>query len=170
MQRSLVRISRVYNLLDIPQERQAGNDPKDAQWPSKGEIEFKDVVLKYRPNTDTVLKKLSFKVQPGEKVGIVGRTGAGKSTISMALTRIVELHGGHIQIDGEDISKLKLETLRDAMTMIPQDPCLFTGTLRHNVDPFEEHKDEEIIELFKKAGLEYLFEGKSTKEKEDEEI
>jgi len=87
----------------------------------------------------------------------------------MALTRIVELESGTISIDGEDISKLELEKLRDAMTMIPQDPCLFTGTLRHNVDPFEEHEDEEIISLFKKAGLEYLFEGKSSKEKEEEE-
>jgi len=90
----------------------------------------------------------------------------------MALTRIVELGEGQgkILIDGQDISELNLDSLRCSMTMIPQDPTLFTGTLRHNVDPFEENTDEEIIELFKKAGLEYLFEGKSKKEIEEEEI
>lgn len=82
-------------------------------------MEFKDVVLKYRPNTDVVLNKVSFKAAPGEKIGVVGRTGAGKSTLTMALTRIVELESGSINIDGEDISKLNLETLRGAMTMIP---------------------------------------------------
>jgi len=91
----------------------------DAAWPSKGALEFKDVTLRYRPNTDIVLDKVSFKVQPGEKVGVVGRTGAGKSTLTMALTRIVEMDNGKIIIDDEDISKLDLERLRGAMTMIP---------------------------------------------------
>jgi len=165
-----VRVSRVYNLYDIPQEKFDSGKIPDKSWPSKGEIKFENVYLRYRPNTDTVLNNLSFHVAPGEKVGIVGRTGAGKSTITMALTRIVELENnkGKISIDGEDISKLNLESLRGSMTMIPQDPTLFTGSLRHNVDPFEDNTDEEIISLFKKAGLEYLFEGKSKKEKEDE--
>jgi ABC-type multidrug transport system fused ATPase/permease subunit len=170
VQRSFVRVSRVLNLYDIPQERFEEGKIPEKGWPAKGEIEFKNVFLKYRPNTDTVLNNLTFKVAPGEKIGVVGRTGAGKSTITMALTRIVELEEGKGQIfvDGEDISTLNLNALRGSMTMIPQDPTLFTGTLRHNVDPFEENTDEEIISLFKKAGLEYLFEGKSKKEKEDD--
>lgn len=90
-----------------------------ANWPSKGELEFNDVVLKYRPNTETVLNGLTFKVESGHKVGIVGRTGAGKSTLSMALTRIVELAGGNIKIDGIDIGKIDLKNLREQITMIP---------------------------------------------------
>lgn len=88
-------------------------------WPEKGEIDFKDVELRYRPNTEVVLRKLNFKAVPGEKIGVVGRTGAGKSTISMALTRIVELQGGTISIDGLDISKIGIARLRSEITMIP---------------------------------------------------
>ena len=80
--------------------------------------------LRYRPKTDLVLKKLSFEVTPGHKVGVVGRTGAGKSTVSIALTRIVELVGGVIEIDDIDISKLDLAVLRNRITMIPQDPII----------------------------------------------
>lgn len=158
--------------MDIPQEKFDEGRIPEKSWPERGEIEFQKVSLKYRPNTETVLNNLSFKVQAGEKIGVVGRTGAGKSTITMALTRIVELEKGkgRILIDDQDISEINLDVLRGAMTMIPQDPTLFTGTLRHNVDPFEENSDEEIIDLFKKAGLEYLFEGKSKKQKEEEEL
>ena len=115
-----------------------------------------------------VLKKLNFTVKPGHKVGIVGRTGAGKSTISMALTRIVELYGGRIEIDGVDIAKMELADLRNQITMIPQDPVMFSGTLRFNLDPFDEASDERIIDLIKKANLEYILEGKSKQELEEE--
>ena len=113
---------------------------------------------------ELVLKKLSFEVASGHKVGVVGRTGAGKSTVSIALTRIVELVGGKIEIDDVDISKLDLAVLRNKITMIPQDPMIQLGTLRMNIDPFNECTDERIIDLIKKAGLEYLFEGKSKQE------
>lgn len=138
-------------------------------WPEQGKISFKDVELKYRPNTDVVLRKLSFTVAPGEKVGIVGRTGAGKSTISMALTRIVELLGGKIEIDGVDTSKIGIARLRNEITMIPQDPVMFAGTLKYNLDPFDESTEERMNELIKKAGLEYLLEGVSKKELKDKE-
>jgi ATP-binding cassette, subfamily C (CFTR/MRP), member 1 len=108
----------------------------DKVWPMEGKIEFKDVELKYRPDTEIVLNKLSFVVQPGHKVGLCGRTGAGKSTISMAISRIVELFSGQIEIDGVDISKVDLHTLRSKITVIPQDPILFTGTIRFNLDPY----------------------------------
>ena len=111
-----------------------------------------------------ILNKLTFEVGPGQKVGIVGRTGAGKSTISMAIMRIVELAGGKIEIDGVDISKIDLTVLRSQITMIPQDPILFSGTLRFNLDPFDEVQDDRIIDLIKKAGLEYLLDGKSKQE------
>ena len=119
-ERMVLQVQRIFNLKAAPQEKSIGESkPKDEQWPRQGELEFKDVVLRYRPNTDIVLDKVSFKAQPGEKIGVVGRTGAGKSTLTMALTRIVEMEHGSINIDGEDISKLDLDTLRGAMTMIP---------------------------------------------------
>ena len=124
-------------------------------------------MLRYRPNCDRALNGISFKVAPGEKVGIVGRTGAGKSTLFMGLTRIVELESGSIEIDGRDISKLDIKAVRDQITMIPQDPTLFTGSLRFNLDPFDQHADERIIDLIKKAGLGYLLEGSSKQELED---
>ena len=169
----LTDIKKVFNLQQCPQEKAKGTEEAPKQWPSQGQIAFKDVQLRYRPNTEVVLRKLDFTVNPGEKVGVVGRTGAGKSTISMALTRIVELMGGKIEIDGQDISKLDIEALRSQITMIPQDPIMFSGTLRYNLDPFDENTDERITELIKKAGLEYLLEGVSKqelKEKHEKEL
>lgn len=112
---------------------------------------FDGVSLKYRPTTETVLHKLSFRVLPGEKVGVVGRTGAGKSTICLSISRIVEIFEGQIQIDGIDIQKIPLNELRRRITVIPQDPTMFTGTLRFNLDPEEICTDEEIKYLLNKA-------------------
>lgn len=92
-------------------------------------------MFRYRPNLPLVLNGLSFKIQGGEKIGIVGRTGAGKSTMSLALTRIVELEAGSIVIDGFNISELQIQKLRDKITIIPQDSSIFTGSLRMNIDP-----------------------------------
>ena len=118
-------------------------------WPATGKIEFNDVKLRYRPNTELVLKGLSFEIEGGTKIGIVGRTGAGKSTISLSLSRIVEIESGSIIIDGLNISELGLNTLRDNITIIPQDPTLFTGSLRFNVDPIGKASDFEILSLLK---------------------
>lgn len=122
--------------------------------------------MKYRPTTELVLKKLNLDVQGGEKVGIVGRTGAGKSTITLALTRIVEICGGSVKIDGVDINKINLQQVREAITIIPQEPTLFKGSLKFNLDPTSTCKDEEILELLKKAGLDELI---LKKKKEEEE-
>jgi len=91
----------------------------DSKWPQTGTIEFKDVELRYRPTTDLVLKGLNFKIEGGSKVGIVGRTGAGKSTISLALSRIVEIEKGAIMIDGIDSQSVPLDKLRNKITIIP---------------------------------------------------
>lgn len=122
-------------------------------WPSKGSIKFEDVKLRYRPTTEEVLRGLSFEIDGGKKIGIVGRTGAGKSTISLAVSRIVEIESGSIQIDGLDIGLLKLDDLRQKITVIPQDPTLFTGTLRFNIDPLGKLPDDEILNLMERAGL-----------------
>ncbi|XP_071454835.1 multidrug resistance-associated protein 1-like [Hetaerina americana] len=116
--------------------------PRD--WPSEGKVEFKSFQVRYRDGLDLVLKGIDFTVSGGEKVGIVGRTGAGKSSLTLSLFRIIEAAGGAILIDGIDIAKLGLHTLRGRLTIIPQDPVLFSGTLRMNLDPFEKHSDSDI--------------------------
>ncbi|RKO89852.1 P-loop containing nucleoside triphosphate hydrolase protein [Blyttiomyces helicus] len=110
----------------------------------KGAIRVKDLVIRYAADHPAVLKKISFSVRPGEKVGIVGRTGAGKSTLTLAFFRIVPLASGSITIDGINIDKLGLQDLRSNLTMIPQDPVLFSGTLRSNLDPFEDPSDDAL--------------------------
>ena len=174
-ERNAIHCERLFNLTRIEQERVEGETKVDHDWVGDGAIEFNDVTLRYRKNTDIALDKLSFKVKPGSKVGICGRTGAGKSTVSMALSRIVEIEGGEIQIGGVDISKIGLQALREKITVIPQDPTLFTGSLRYNLDPLNQATDERIIELLKRAKLEYLLqkepekdESKDTEESEPE--
>lgn len=100
-----------------------------------------------------MLKGLSFKVQAGHKIGIVGRTAAGKSTLSLALSRIVELASGSIDIDGIDVGKMDIHDLRSKITVVPQEPVLFNGTIKFNLDPFNEFSDEEIENLLKAAGV-----------------
>ena len=168
IERFMVQVERVLKLEHIPQEKFEGTEKAPASWPAQGGIDFQDMVLRYRKNTDIVLNKLSFTVKAGEKVGIVGRTGAGKSTISAAISRIVELESGKIVVDGQDIGKLDLQQLREQVTQIPQDPTLFKGSLRYNLDPFNKFSDERIEELIKKAGLEKLL-TKNAEEKKKEE-
>ena len=168
IEREMVDVARVLKLEKIPQEvDNATIDVSNTNWPAQGNLEFKDVVLRYRKNTDIVLNKLSFSVKGGEKVGVVGRTGAGKSTISSALSRIVEIEDGAIELDGVNISEIKMQALREQITQIPQDPTLFTGSLRYNLDPFNTVSDERIIELVKKAGLEHLLEKKPESKKKE---
>ncbi|KAG8736093.1 hypothetical protein FRC12_017781 [Ceratobasidium sp. 428] len=124
-----------------------------ASWPENGEVELKDVVMSYRPGLPAVLRGLSLRVKGGEKIGIVGRTGAGKSSIMAALYRIVELTSGSILLDGVDISQIGLHTLRKNIAIIPQDPLLFSGTLRSNLDPFGVYDDARLWDALKRAYL-----------------
>ncbi|GAA5925731.1 hypothetical protein JCM1841_001743 [Sporobolomyces salmonicolor] len=125
--------------------------PQD--WPAQGAIKFKNVVMSYRPGLPPVLKGLSLSVGAGERIGVVGRTGAGKSSIMMTLFRIVELTSGEIEVDGIDISKIGLADLRKKMAIIPQDALLFNGTIRSNLDPFGEHDDATLYDAMKRAWL-----------------
>ncbi|NXJ41958.1 MRP3 protein, partial [Ciconia maguari] len=120
-----------------------GKSPPE-DWPSKGELEFVNYSVRYRKGLDLVLKGLNLQVHGGEKIGIVGRTGAGKSSMTLCLFRILEAVKGEIQIDGVKISEIGLHDLRSRLTIIPQDPVLFSGTLRMNLDPFNKYSDEEI--------------------------
>jgi ATP-binding cassette subfamily C (CFTR/MRP) protein 1 len=125
-------------------------------WPTRGDVKFVDYQMKYRPGLPLVLNGLNFEVTHGEKIGIVGRTGSGKSTMMVALYRIVEAFGGKIEIDGIDISSLYLHDLRKKLAIIPQEPSLFSGTLRFNLDPLEEYTDEEIWNAVELAQLTHM--------------
>jgi ATP-binding cassette, subfamily C (CFTR/MRP), member 1 len=122
-------------------------------WPENGEIVFSNVQMRYRPGLPLVLKGLSIHIKPGEHIGVIGRTGAGKSTIMSTLFRLVELSSGSISIDNIDIATIGLNDLRSRMTIIPQDPTLFRGTIRSNLDPFNEHQDLELWNALRQADL-----------------
>ncbi|KIN03816.1 hypothetical protein OIDMADRAFT_193722 [Oidiodendron maius Zn] len=122
-------------------------------WPESGEIVFNNVQMRYRANLPLVLNNLSMHVKGGERIGIVGRTGAGKSSIMSTLFRLVELSGGSITIDGLDISTIGLHDLRSRLAIIPQDPTLFKGTIRSNLDPFSEHTDLELWSALRQSDL-----------------
>jgi len=122
-------------------------------WPSAGAVHFEKVSMKYREHEKPVLNALDFAANPGQKIGIVGRTGAGKSSTFLTLFRIVEPCSGTITIDGIDISQLSLHALRSKLSIIPQDPVLFTGSIRYNLDPFDQHDDATLIHALERAHL-----------------
>jgi ATP-binding cassette subfamily C (CFTR/MRP) protein 1 len=125
-------------------------------WPSEGKIELKNYSVRYRPETNLVLKNLSFNIKGGEKIGVVGRTGSGKSTLCLSLFRILEADQGKIFIDDVDISEVGLKKLRTALTIIPQDPNLMAGTLKYNIDPIGLFSVEQISEVMKIIGFWYI--------------
>ncbi|KAJ1439399.1 pdr transporter [Ochromonadaceae sp. CCMP2298] len=158
MESQMVSVERVKTYATMPQEAPhfLPGDPTTANaaaifnaqgggtWPSLGAIEMRGVAMRYREGLPLVLRGLSLAVAGREKVGIVGRTGAGKSSLLTALLRLVELESGEILIDGVNISTIGLNTLRSVMAVIPQDPVLFSGTVRSNLDPFGRFSDEEV--------------------------
>ncbi|ERM99159.1 ABC transporter C family member 2 [Amborella trichopoda] len=152
---SLNSVERIGTYIDLPSEAPfvIESDRPPPGWPALGTIKFENVVLRYRPELPPVLHNLSFSIMPSEKVGIVGRTGAGKSSMLNALFRIVELEHGRILIDDCDVSKFGLADLRKALGIIPQAPILFSGTIRFNLDPFNEHNDADLWESLERAHL-----------------
>ncbi|XP_016987824.1 multidrug resistance-associated protein 1 isoform X5 [Drosophila rhopaloa] len=144
---NIVSVERIKEYGETKQEaawelEQDKSKPKN--WPQEGRVEFQNFQVRYREGLDLVLRGVSFDIRGGEKVGIVGRTGAGKSSLTLALFRIIEAAGGRISIDGVDIASMGLHMLRSRLTIIPQDPVLFSGSLRVNLDPFEIKTDDEI--------------------------
>jgi len=123
-------------------------------WPRSGAIEYDNVLVRYRPSLPPALSNISFKIPAGARVGVVGRTGSGKSTVVQTLFRLLEAEEGSIRIDGHDISKLGLHTLRTRISVIPQIPTLFSGcSVRENLDLFHLHSDEEISNVLKACHL-----------------
>ncbi|KAF4548114.1 ATP-dependent bile acid permease-like protein [Elsinoe fawcettii] len=148
-------IERIKEYFDVEQEAPPiieENRPP-SNWPSKGGVELIGYSTRYRKDFDFVLKNITFKILPGEKVGVVGRTGAGKSSLALALFRALEAEEGKVLIDDVDIGLIGLQDLRENIVMVPQDPTLFTGTIRNNLDPFGLYTDEEIFDALRRVQL-----------------
>jgi ABC-type multidrug transport system fused ATPase/permease subunit len=126
LENQMINANRCMKVSEIIQEKHEGHVHEKAllanerkAWPERGELEFKNVFMRYRPNTELVLKDLTFKIEAGHRIGVVGRTGAGKSTLANVITRICEIEKGQVTLDGVDISRLDLQKLRESMTIIP---------------------------------------------------
>jgi ATP-binding cassette subfamily C (CFTR/MRP) protein 1 len=157
LETNCVALERVLEYItDNPQEAKWESDedrPLDENWPSDGRIELFDYQTRYRPGLELVLKGISIAIDKKMKVGICGRTGAGKSSLTLALFRLIEPASGCIVIDGQDISQLGLHDLRARLTIIPQDPVLFTGNVRFNLDPTEKRNDDALWQALEHAHL-----------------
>lgn len=149
---SVERIQEYSNIESEPPLQSEPDKKPPPSWPEAGRIEFKHVFLYYAPSDPAVLNDLSFVVQPKEKVGIVGRTGAGKSSLINALFRLATIEG-EIIIDGRETSQLGLHELRSQLSIIPQEPVLFSGTMRHNLDPFDEYPDQVLWRALEEVEL-----------------
>ncbi|EDL94263.1 rCG57643, isoform CRA_a [Rattus norvegicus] len=151
---NIVAVERISEYINVENEAPWVTDKRPpADWPRHGEIQFNNYQVRYRPELDLVLKGITCNIKSGEKVGVVGRTGAGKSSLTNCLFRILESAGGQIIIDGIDVASIGLHDLRERLTIIPQDPILFSGSLRMNLDPFNKYSDEEVWRALELAHL-----------------
>ncbi|KAG8974080.1 hypothetical protein FRC05_007828 [Tulasnella sp. 425] len=158
LEMDLNSVERVVEYLDLPQEPAAiiESNRVPAYWPSSESnqlIVVEDLVIRYSPELPAVLHDVSFQLKPKERIGLLGRTGSGKSTLAMALLRFVDPSSGRIIIDGIDISTIGLQDLRSRVTIIPQDAVLFSGTIRENLDPFNNHSDEECLDALERVHI-----------------
>ena len=156
LETQMVSVERVreYSELDSEANWESTDELRpNHNWPLNPRIEFINYSTSYRPGLQPVLKNLNFTIESGQRVGIVGRTGAGKSSITLALFRIIEPTFGQIVIDGIDITKIGLHDLRSKLTIIPQEPNLFAGTLRLNLDPFDQYSDTQLWTALERSHL-----------------
>eukprot|EP00794_Sanderia_malayensis_P010896 gene10896-12055_t len=169
LETDIIAVERIMEYTKVAREADWINpDHRPSEtWPEKGAIEIDDYSVRYREGLDFALHQLSFNIKAAEKVGVVGRTGAGKSTIAMVLFRMIEASEGKIKIDGLDIADIGLQDLRSRLTIIPQDPVLFTGTIRFNLDPFNQHSDESIWNALEISHLKPFVSGLNNKLEED---
>lgn len=155
LETNIVAVERVKEYAEMEKEAEWSIEQTApaSTWPEEGKVEFRGYGLRYREDLDLVLKNINVTINGGEKIGIVGRTGAGKSSLTLGLFRINEAAEGEIIIDGINIAKIGLHDLRFRVTIIPQDPILFSGSLRMNLDPFDQHSDEDIWRSLELAHL-----------------
>ncbi|CAI2173470.1 10812_t:CDS:10 [Funneliformis geosporum] len=161
METSLSSVERIKEYIEMPQEPPAviDNAHPPAAWPTNGKIEVSNLTVQYSPQFEPVLRDISFTVNEEEKIGIVGRTGSGKTTLANSFLRLTEATEGYIIIDGLDISNLGLEDLRSRLTIISQDPILFEGTIRSNLDIRCEYDDQDLWEALRRVHLVHFEEG-----------
>ena len=145
-------VERVVEYTELLTEPLGGASPP-AAWPTEGRLDVENLVVAYASDLPPVLKGVNFSVKKNERVGVIGRTGAGKSSLTLALFRFLEAREGRILIDGVDISKIKLHDLRSRLAIIPQDPVLFSGTVRTNLDPFDQHSESALLECLRRVHL-----------------
>mmetsp|Transcript_32958 Transcript_32958/g.75927 ORF Transcript_32958/g.75927 Transcript_32958/m.75927 type:complete len:380 (+) Transcript_32958:2-1141(+) len=163
---AITSIERMDSVSKLPTEKAMETDKAiglPSSWPNQGSLEFENVCMRYRGGLPLALDGLSFKIPPGKRCGVVGRTGAGKSSLSVALFRLVEIESGQITLDGYDLATLGLSDVRSRLSIIPQDPFLFAGTMKECIDPFGLASDKEVLEAIQavrladeKAGVEVL--------------
>jgi ABC-type multidrug transport system fused ATPase/permease subunit len=149
---SMNSVERIRHYSELPCENWEGQVAPQ-NWPAFGSIEFRNVVLRYKVGGKNVLDEVSFKIEGGEFVGVIGRTGAGKSSLLAALFRLTEIEGGEILIDGVNTKKLNLDALRRQIVIVPQDPVLFAGDLKRNLDPFNLKPATELSAALERVGL-----------------
>jgi len=163
MEMMLTAVLRCDNFAkNTPRERFNGAIQPEKDWPSSPSIEFENVAFRYGDGTDSkgplVLKDLSLSIPSGKKTAVIGRTGAGKSSLTAALLRVNELADGRVKIGGDPVHDVPVRMLRDKVAVIPQDPVLFTGTIRFNLDPFDRSTDDEIWETLRRVQLKEVVE------------
>lgn len=151
----MTSVERVNNYMAElkPEGEFEDKDENDDKWPIDSSVEFDNVSLRYREGLPLVLDEVSFKVEPAEKIGVVGRTGAGKSSLAIAIYRLVNAESGVIRIAGKNTAGIGLKRLRSHLSIIPQDPILFIGSLRYNLDPFDRHSEAELWQALEKAHI-----------------
>ncbi|XP_045104248.1 multidrug resistance-associated protein 1-like isoform X3 [Portunus trituberculatus] len=161
---NIVSVERIKEYTETPQEAlwDIPNKKPSKDWPQEGVVKFNDYATRYREGLDLVIKDININIKAGEKIGIVGRTGAGKSSMTLGLFRIIEAAGGNITIDNVNIGEIGLHDLRSKLTIIPQDPVLFSGSLRMNLDPFNLYSDAEVWSALELAHLKEFVSSLST--------
>ncbi|KAM3606183.1 uncharacterized protein V6R79_012047 [Siganus canaliculatus] len=163
LETNIVAVERVSEYSELENEAEwITNTRPTESWPEEGRLQFENYKVRYRPELDLVLHGITCNINNREKIGIVGRTGAGKSSLTNCLFRIIEAAEGRILIDGVDISTIGLHDLRNRLTIIPQDPVLFSGTLRMNLDPFDRFSDEDIWRVLELSHLKEYVAGLQT--------
>ncbi|KAH8811251.1 ABC bile acid transporter [Xylogone sp. PMI_703] len=145
-------VERIVEYSNMTTENYDGRDAPTG-WPTKGRVDVEDLVVGYGPELPPVLRGLTFSINGNERIGVIGRTGAGKSSLTLALFRFLEAQSGSIRIDGLDISQIKLFDLRSRLAIIPQDPVLFSGTIRSNLGPFDQYNDSELHDALSRVHL-----------------
>ena len=157
LEMTMIGLERCEMVTKIQTERKPREDCtpklKKEKWPKLGKINFTNYFASYRPDTPEILKNINFEINSGDKVGIVGRTGSGKSSMVLALARIIEAKKGKINIDDVDITNIDLDYLRQSLSIVPQDTFIIEGTLRDNIDPLRQYSDENVIKILNDFAL-----------------